>query len=164
MVAKENPANPERDLQQKVEPLSAETSQTDPTVERAALKTDNKIRVLLVDDHQVLRESLAKLLQEQPQIQVVGGAGDGQAAVELVRQLKPDVVIMDLGLPQVSGFEATRQIVSENPGIRVIGLSAHENEEFAAEMRKAGAADYLTKGTAAELLVAAIQACREPKE
>jgi DNA-binding NarL/FixJ family response regulator len=163
MPAKEDPADREQDLQQKVEPLSAEASQMNPAIEIAALKTDKKIRVLLVDDHQIVRESLEKLLQEQPQIEVIGGAGDGQSAVELARQLKPDVVIMDLGLPQVSGFEATRQIVSEHPGIRVIGLSAHESEEFAAEMRKAGAADYLTKGTAAERLVEAIQACREPK-
>jgi DNA-binding NarL/FixJ family response regulator len=164
MSANENPANREQELKQKVEPLSAEASQTNPAAEKTALKTNRKIRVLLVDDHQIVRESLAKLLQEQSQIQVVGGAGDGQSAVELVRQLKPDVVIMDLGLPQVSGFEATRQIVSEHPGIRVIGLSAHENEEFAAEMRKAGAADYLTKGAPAERLIEAIRAGREPIE
>ncbi len=124
---------------------------------------NNKIRVLLADDHQVLRKGLAKLLHEQPDMQVIGEAGDGLSVVELARLLKPDVVVMDLGLPQVSGYEATRKIVSENPNICVIGLSAHDNEEFAAEMRKAGAVDYLTKEEPPERLIAAIHACEKSK-
>jgi DNA-binding NarL/FixJ family response regulator len=124
-------------------------------------KVKSKVRVLLADDHQIVREGLAKLLQEQPDIQVIGEASDRDSAVELVRQLKPDVVLMDLGLPTISGFEATRKIVSENPGIRVIGLSAHESEEFAAALRKAGAVNYLTKTEPAEHLLAAIRACKQ---
>jgi two-component system, NarL family, response regulator LiaR len=123
-------------------------------------KENSKVRILLADDHQVVRESLAKLLQEQPDIQVVGEAGDGDSAVELVRQLKPDVVLMDLELPTISGFEATRRIVSENPSIRVIGLSAYESVEFADALRKVGAVNYLNKSEPAEHLIAAIRACR----
>jgi DNA-binding NarL/FixJ family response regulator len=127
-------------------------------------KENSKVSVLLADDHQVVREGLAKLLQGQPDIQVIGEAGDGDSAVELVRQLKPDVVLMDLGLPTVSGFEATRKIVSENPGISVIGLSAHESTEFAAALRKVGAVNYLTKAEPAEHIIAAIRACKKKPE
>jgi|WetSurMetagenome_2_1015567.scaffolds.fasta_scaffold569837_1 two-component system, NarL family, response regulator LiaR len=124
-------------------------------------KEENKVRVLLADDHQVVREGLAKLLQEQPDIQVVGEAGDGDSAVKLVGQLKPDVVLMDLGLPTISGFEATKRIVSENPGISVIGLSVHESAEFATALRKVGAVNYLTKTESAEHIIAAIRACKK---
>jgi two-component system, NarL family, invasion response regulator UvrY len=124
-------------------------------------EVNSKIRVLLADDHQVVRESLAKLLQERPEIQVIGEAGDGNSAVELVRQLKPDVVLMDLSLPTISGFEATRKIVSEYPDIRVIGLSAHESAEFADALRKVGAVNFLTKFEPAERLIAAILACKK---
>jgi DNA-binding NarL/FixJ family response regulator len=123
---------------------------------------DNRpIRVLLADDHKIVREGLARLLQEYADIQVVGEAEDGNSAVELARQLKPNVVLMDLSLPTLSGFEATRRIVSENPGIDVIGLSAHENEEFAAALRKVGAVNYLTKSDSAEHIVDAVRACRK---
>ena len=117
-----------------------------------------KITVLVADDHPVLRHGLAKLLEEQPDIQVVGEAGDGQMVIELARKLKPDVVLMDLGLPIINGFEATRQIVFESPNIRVIGLSMHEEAEMAESMYKAGAVAYLTKGGPMEPLIAAIRA------
>ena len=94
---------------------------------------------------------------------MVGQVGDGQAAVDLARQLKPDVVLMDVSLPLINGFEATRRIVSECPGIRVIGLSMHEEPDMAASMFKAGAAAYMTKGGPIERLIAVIRSCRAEK-
>jgi DNA-binding NarL/FixJ family response regulator len=125
-------------------------------------KNESKISVLLVDDHQIVRKGLAVLLQKQHDLEVVGEADDGRSAVELVRKLKPDVVVMDLGLPELSGFEATKRIVAENPDVRVVGLSAHENQEFADEMCKAGAVTYVGKSEPAENLIAAIHACKRP--
>jgi CheY-like chemotaxis protein len=118
---------------------------------------DGQIRVLLVDDHIVLRQGLTKVLEEQPDIRVVGEAGDGEAAVNLAKQLKPDVVLMDVTLPLVDGPEATRRILSECPDIRVIGLSMHEEADIAATMFNAGAVAYLTKGGPTERLITVIR-------
>jgi len=117
-----------------------------------------KISVVVADDHPVLRHGLAKLLEEQPDIQVLGEAGDGEMVIELARKLKPDVILMDVSLPIINGFEATRQIVFEFPKVRVIGLSMHEEAEMAESMYRAGAAAYLTKGGPIEPLIAAIRA------
>ena len=119
-----------------------------------------KISVLLADDHPVLRHGLTKVLEEQPDIHVVGEVGDGRAAVELARRLKPDVVLMDVSLPLMDGCEATRRIVSEWPGTKVIGLSMHEEPEMAATMFQAGATAYLTKGGPIEHLISIIRSCR----
>jgi signal transduction histidine kinase/CheY-like chemotaxis protein/PAS domain-containing protein len=123
-----------------------------------------KIGVLVADDHPVMNDGLSRLLNEQPDIQVVGQAGDGQAAIDLARQLKPDVVLMDIGLPLVNGFDATQRIVSECPDIRVIGLSMHEEPEMANSMLQAGAIAYLTKGGPIESLISTIRACIAPKD
>lgn len=123
-----------------------------------------KIKVLLADDHPVLRQGLTKVLDEQPDIHVVGEVGDGLAAVNLARQLKPDVILMDVTLPLVNGFEATQQIVSECPGVQVIGLSMHEEPDMAASMFKAGAAAYLTKGGPIERLLSVIRSCHKQKK
>ena len=123
-----------------------------------------QITLLLADDHPVLRRGLAKILEEQPDIHVVGEVGDGQAAVDLARRLKPDVVLMDVSLPLVDGCEATRQIVSEHPEASVIGLSMHEEPDLEAAMFKAGAVDYLTKGGPIEHLMSAIRSCRGGKK
>lgn len=121
----------------------------------------HRIRVLLADDHPILRKGLADLLHENPEIQVVGEAGDGEEAVQLAHQTGPDVVLMDVTMPNVDGVEATRRLTAELPEIRVIGLSMHEKTDMARAMHEAGACLYMNKSTPGEDLIAAIrtQAC-----
>jgi len=114
------------------------------------------IRVLLVDDHQMMREGLRTLLDRQPGIQVVGEAVDGWEAVRLARELAPAVVIMDVSLPGLNGIEATHQIAGTLPETKVIALSVHSDKRFVAEMLKAGASGYLLKAGAFDELVSAI--------
>jgi PAS domain S-box-containing protein len=120
------------------------------------------VRVLLADDHKMLRDGLAGLLREQPDIEVVSEASDGEMAVELARQLRPDVIIMDVTMPRMNGVEATRRIHQEFPEIKIIGLSMHEKEDMAKAMREAGAVNYVTKGAPSEILTAAIRECMKP--
>ena len=117
---------------------------------------DRKIRVLLVDDHEVVRDGLARLLQIHPDIEVVGQAADGLQVVQMAVQLKPDIIVMDVSMPYLNGVDVTRRITQELPGIRVIGLSMYEMEESAAAMTAAGAVAYLAKSSPPEALVAAI--------
>ena len=114
---------------------------------------------MLADDHTVMRDGLARLLATQPWIEVVGQAADGRQAVDMARQLQPDVIIMDINMPLVDGVEATRQILAEGPGIKVIGLSMFNEEDVAQRMRAAGAAQYLAKTSGPEVLIAAIRDC-----
>jgi CheY-like chemotaxis protein len=116
-----------------------------------------KVRVMLADDHAVVRQGIAKMLSDEPDIEVVGAAGDGQEAVEMAARLLPDVILMDLSMPKLNGIEATRSIHEEFPQIRVIGISMFEETERAQSMREAGAVDYLTKSGAADALIAAIR-------
>lgn len=115
------------------------------------------IRVLLADDHKILRQGLAGLLAEEPGIEVVGEASDGAMAVEMAAAMRPDVVVMDITMPRLSGIEATRRITRELPGVRVIGLSMHSEADMAAALREAGAVGYLTKGGPSEALIEAIR-------
>jgi CheY-like chemotaxis protein len=113
------------------------------------------LRVLFVDDHSVMRQGLIRLMTGQPNIQVVGEAANGREAIERVRQLKPDVVVMDVSMPEMDGIEATRRIKAEFPTVRVIGLSMYEEEQFANSMRQAGAEAFVNKtASPAELLEA----------
>jgi signal transduction histidine kinase/CheY-like chemotaxis protein len=116
----------------------------------------HRVRVLLADDHPVLRKGLSETLMEHPDINVVGGAKDGQEAIEMALQLRPDVVLMDISMPRADGIEATRQIKRAIPEVSVIGLSMHETEEMVATIRNAGATEYLTKTTPVEDLLSAI--------
>jgi DNA-binding NarL/FixJ family response regulator len=116
-----------------------------------------KIRVLLADDHTVVREGLRVLLEAEPDIAVVGEAENGRQAVQLARAKAPDVVIMDIAMPVLNGLEATRQIVKEVPGARVLVLSSHNDDEFVHQVTEACATGYLLKQTAALDLIKAVR-------
>ena len=96
------------------------------------------IRVLLVDDHKIIRDGLRSMLAKVPDIEVVGEAEDGRSAVAMCRTLSPDVVVMDIGMKDLNGIDATRQIVAECPGVRVIALSMHSDRQYVSEMLRAG--------------------------
>jgi CheY-like chemotaxis protein len=117
------------------------------------------ISVLLVDDHKLMRQGLLSLLQFENDIEIVAEAENGEQALQAARQHQPDVVIMDVNMPVMNGIDATRVLVKEMPGTRVIALSMHLDQDAASEMREAGAVAYLTKGGPSEDLVAAIRAC-----
>lgn len=104
-----------------------------------------KLRILLVDDHKIVREGLRTLIEKQPGLEVVGEANSGRMALNLARELKPDVVIMDVTMPDLNGIEATRQIHSEIPGVKVIALSMHSDKRLVAGILMAGASGYLLK-------------------
>jgi CheY-like chemotaxis protein len=103
------------------------------------------MRVLIADDHAAVRRSLAQALQDESEIEVIGEASNGAEAIRLTRQHDPDVVLMDVVMPQVDGIEATRQIMRDRPQTRVIGLSVHDSMVYAARMLDAGACAYLLK-------------------
>jgi two-component system response regulator NreC len=118
---------------------------------------DDEIRLLLVDDHAVVRTGLRMLLESQPSLKIVGEAATGQQAVEMAGQLQPDIVIMDITLPDISGIEATRRLKQNIPQIAVIALTIHEDEQYFFEMLQAGASAYVPKRAAPEDLIAAIE-------
>ncbi len=119
------------------------------------------IRVLLVDDHAAVRQAFAVALNGEADLEVVGEAGSGPAALEQVRQLRPDLVLMDVNLPGMNGIEATRLLRAEFPQIEVVGLSMYESEELGVAMRRAGARAYVSKSASYATLLAAIRATRE---
>jgi|UniRef100_A0A7V6A2E4 two-component system response regulator NreC len=113
------------------------------------------VKVLVADDHQILREGLVTILSKAG-MTVVGEAADGRTVVRLARELKPQVVIMDIAMPELNGIEATRQIMAEVPGTRIIALSMHADKHFVRGMLQAGASGYLLKHCASQELVQAI--------
>ena len=115
------------------------------------------IRILLADDHKIVRQGLRTLLEQEPDMEVVAEAEDGRIAVRLARELAPQVVIMDVGMPDLNGIEATRQVLADTPGLKVIALSMHSDRRFVVNMLKAGASGYLLKDSAFEELAAAIR-------
>jgi PAS domain S-box-containing protein len=126
---------------------------------KAKVGSEKRIGVILVDDHMVMRQGLAGLLRAEPDIEILGEASDGQSAIELTRELRPDVVLMDISMPGMDGIQATRIIHKELPEVRIIGLSMFREGERDAAMREAGAVDYLTKTGPSEALISAIRAC-----
>jgi len=117
-----------------------------------------KITVLIADDHTILRRGLVSLLSLSENIEVVGEAGDGRSAVEMARRLEPDVVLMDLSMPVLNGLEATDQLKREAPGIKVLILSAHDNDDYVAQVVRSGANGYVLKNTSPDELSEAIRA------
>ena len=116
-------------------------------------------RVLIVDDHEVVREGLKRIFKSLQDIEMVGEAVNGPQAIELTERLKPDVVLMDVSLGDMSGVEVTRRILDQNPHVRVIGLSMRNDEETAGAMRAAGAAAYLDKSGSSKALIETIRNC-----
>ncbi|MBI4914320.1 MAG: response regulator transcription factor [Acidobacteria bacterium] len=116
------------------------------------------VRVVIADDHRILREGLRHLLERRTDLKVVGEAADGLAAVELARATAADLVIIDVAMPSLNGIEATRRIVAERPGVRVLALSMHPDRRYVLEMLKAGASGYLVKDSAFDELLHAIDA------
>ena len=116
-----------------------------------------KIKILLADDHSIIREGLRPLLEKEAGMAVIGEAENGRRAIEQTRDLGPDVVIMDISMPDLNGIEATRQILSAYPAVKVIGLSVHTDNQYVAEMIKSGASGYLPKSCAFKELASAIR-------
>jgi DNA-binding NarL/FixJ family response regulator len=119
--------------------------------------------ILLVDDHRIVREGLRTLLGQQPDLEVVGEAADGRDAVAQARLLKPDVIVMDIAMPELNGVEATRLILAELPQARVVALSMYADRRFVAEILRAGALGYVLKDGAFEELALAIRTITEGK-
>ncbi len=116
------------------------------------------MRLLLVDDHAVVRSGLRMLLGNESDVEIVGEAGTAQEALDAVAMFKPDVILMDIGLPDKSGIEATREIKERFPKIAVVALTIHEDEEYFFKMLEAGASGYVPKRAAPEELLTAIRA------
>ena len=121
------------------------------------------IKVLLADDHKIVRDGLRTLLEKNPDIVVAGEAEDGREALQMAQKLLPDVVVMDIAMPDLNGIEATRQILADRSTVRIIALSMHSDKRFVSEMLKAGASAYLLKDCAFEELITAIRTVMKGK-
>src|SRR5579871_758110 len=104
-----------------------------------------RIRILLADDHGVVRQGFKMILSAQPDLEIVGEAANGREAVELAEELKPDIVVMDVAMPELNGIEATRRLASSTPHARVVALSMHKDNVYVREILRAGARGYLLK-------------------
>jgi two-component system, NarL family, response regulator NreC len=116
-----------------------------------------KTRLLLVDDHQVVRAGLRMLLEAEPDVEIVGEVGSGEEALQAVKTLQPDIVLMDVAMPGMGGIDATRRIKEAHPNTAILALTMHEDEQYFFEMLNAGASGYVPKRAAPDDLVAAIR-------
>jgi DNA-binding NarL/FixJ family response regulator len=119
--------------------------------------TRTKLRVFLADDHAVVREGLKALINAQPGMEVTGEAGDGRTACLEIQKLQPDVVVMDVSMPEMSGAQATEQLRRECPQVKVLALTVHEDKAYLRQLLEAGASGYVLKRAAAEELIHAIR-------
>ena len=117
-----------------------------------------KARVLLVEDHVIVRQGIKALFSDEPDLEIVGEADDGRAALQSVSELEPDVVLMDISMPGLNGIEATRQIRQNHPEVRVVVLSMHSNEEYVFQVLRAGASGYVLKQSDSSEVLTAIRA------
>lgn len=120
-----------------------------------------KLRIVLADDHAIVREGLRALIEKQADMEVVGEAEDGRAAIEVTERLHPDVVVMDLSMPQFNGTRAAKELMSRNPDLKILALTVHEERSYLRELLEAGASGYLLKRVAADELVHAIRRVAE---
>jgi two-component system, NarL family, response regulator NreC len=120
----------------------------------------SRVRVLITDDHAVVRAGLRMLLSADPELDIVGEAGDGAESLRMARDLAPDVVLMDISMPDMNGIEATRRIKALCPGVAVLALTMHEDDQYFFEMLAAGASGYVPKRAAPNDLIAAIHAVK----
>jgi DNA-binding NarL/FixJ family response regulator len=116
------------------------------------------IKILLADDHALVRHGFRMILAAQPDMEIAGEAGNGREAVELAQKLKPDVVVMDVAMPELNGIEATRRLIELSPRTRVLALSMHKDAVYVREILRAGARGYLLKDSADADLIAAVRA------
>ncbi|MEW6584690.1 MAG: response regulator transcription factor [Nitrospirota bacterium] len=123
-----------------------------------------KIRVLVVDDHRIFREGLVALLKTKPGIDIVGESEGGRQAIKMVHELLPDVVIMDIAMPDMNGIETTEKILKTDPGVKIIGLTMHSDIRYVTGMLRAGASGFLLKDCSSDELVEAIRAVKEGKK
>lgn len=121
----------------------------------------DKIKVLIVDDHAVVRKGLRLILEAESDVQVVGEASNGHEAIARTRELKPDIVIMDIGLPDMNGLEATATIKDSQPGTKVVMLTMHEDEDYFFRALKVGAHGYVVKGAQVEDILSALRAAQQ---
>ena len=119
---------------------------------------NRKIRILLADDHAVVRQGFGRILEAHSDLEVVGEAGNGREAVELAEQLKPDVVVMDVSMPELNGIEATRRMIKSAPRTRVLALSMHKDSVYVREILRAGAQGFLLKDASDSDLITAVRA------
>lgn len=121
------------------------------------------INVLLVDDHALVRSGLARIIREVPDINVIAEASSGEEAIKLVRQQKPDVIIMDVNMPGIGGIEATRKLLQLYPDLNILALTAYTDDPYPSQLLKNGAMGYLTKGCLAEEVIVAIRTVSKGK-
>ncbi len=123
-----------------------------------------KVRVLLADDHKMFRHALRLILEDEPNVEIVGEAGDGQEMLALAHRVEPDVVCMDISMPLMDGIDATRRLLAIRPSVKVIGLSAYSDQYYVRQMMNAGAAGYITKAESAEEIMRAINTVYNSKK
>jgi DNA-binding NarL/FixJ family response regulator len=121
------------------------------------------LRILIVDDHAVVRRGVRSLLESQPDWEIAGEATTGRQAVDMAKDLQPDIVVMDLSLPELNGLDATRHILKESPRSEILVLTMHHSEQLAREVLQAGARGYVLKSDADQSLIAAIESLRQRK-